>query len=287
MRDLLEKKKIVVYEVVPQRGVDQSKCFKLCDDMIDAGVDMIAITDMPTSRVKISPWAVGKELVNENVEVLIHFTRTSRNILRIESDLLGIYALGLKNILILSGDHPSGGDYPNATYVNDISTEDLIRLVKKLNLGLTWSGKKLTGKTDFFVGGVFNANLEKEIERAEEKIKAGADFLISQPIYCAKNAEKAADRLNVPFLVSIAFFSSEKQLKYFSSIPGIDIPNDLIEKLHGKDKSYIEDYTFDHILEVVEKLYNHVSGFYISGIVKNPEKVRRLVEFVEGLQGRS
>lgn len=284
MKDLLKRKKIVVYEVVPQRGVDQSKCFKLCESMINAGVDMIAITDMPTSRVKISPWAVGKELVEKNVEVLIHFTRTSRNILRIESDLLGIHALGLKNILILSGDHPSGGDYPNATYVNDISTEDLIRLVKKLNSGMTWSGKKLTGKTDFFVGGVFNANLEKELRRAEEKIKAGADFLISQPIYCAKNAEKAADRLSVPFLVSVAFFNSEKQLKYFASIPGIDIPSDLMEKLRGKDKSYIEDYTFDHILEVIERLYNHVSGFYISGIVKNPEKVGRLVEFVESLQ---
>ncbi len=287
MRELLRSKKVVIYEVVPQRGTDQARCFKLCNDMVKAGVDAIAVTDMPMSKVKISPWAVGKLLIDRGIETLIHFTRTSRNILRIESDLLGMHILGLRNVLILSGDHPENGDFPEATVVNDISTEDLIKLVRRLNEGFSWSGKKLMGGTDFFVGGVFNPNMEKEILRAKEKISSGADFLISQPIYDSKIAEKVAGELSVPMLVSVAFFSTEKQVRYFASIPGVNIPRELVEKLEGRDKSYIEDFTFDRTLEIVEELFNHVAGFYISGIVKNSNKVRRLVEFVGDLQNGS
>ena len=287
MREKLKEKKLVVYEVVPIRGVDQEKCFKLCEDMLKAGADTIAVTDMPTSRVKVAPWAVGRLLVEKGIDVLIHFTRISRNILRMESDLLGMHVLGMRNVLILSGDNPKEGDYPEATVVNDLSTEDLIKLVKMMNEGKDMSGKKLKGKTDFLVGGVFNPHSEWDVERAKKKIDAGADFLISQPVYRPDVMKNAVRDLKVPVLMSVAFFSSEKQLRYFASIPGIEIPKEMFEKAEGKPESYIEDYTFDKVLEVIEEVFDFVSGFYVSGIVKNSEKVRRLVEFVESLQSKS
>ncbi|MCD6450516.1 MAG: methylenetetrahydrofolate reductase [Thermotogaceae bacterium] len=285
MKELLKRKKVIVYEVVPERGVDQSKCLELCESMVDAGADVIAITDMPTSRVKVAPWAIGKLLVDKEIEVLLHFTRTSRNILRTESDLLGIYLLGVKNVLMLSGDSPEGGDYPDATVVNDISIYDLIKLAKMLSKGTDLAGKKIKGEMKLNVGAVFSPVSDIEIERAVRKVESGADFLISQPLYDVHLLEKAKEKLNVPILVSIAFFSSEKQLKRFASVPGIDIPEELIRAVEGKDKEYVAEYTFEYLLKSVEGLYKHADGFYISGIVKDAGKVRRLVEFVRNLQG--
>jgi len=285
VKELLKSKKVVVYEVVPARGVDQSKCFYLCRSMVGAGADVIAVTDMPTSKVKIAPWAVGKMLVDEGIEVLLHFTRTSRNILRIESDLLGIHLLGIKNILMLSGDKPEGGDYPNATVVNDISIYDLIKLVKILSEGKDLAGKKVKGNINFNVGAVFSAASDVDLERAAKKIESGADFLISQPLYDAKLLERAKEKLNVPILVSVAFFSSEKQLKNFALVPGIEIPAELLEAVEGKDKEYILEYTFEYLLKSIENMYKYADGFYISGIVKDANRVRRLVEFVRNLQG--
>jgi methylenetetrahydrofolate reductase (NADPH) len=286
VRELLGKKKLIIYEVVPSRGTNQEKCFRLCEQMIDAGADLIAVTDMPTSKVKLAPWAVGKMLIDRGIEVLIHFTRITRNILRIESDLLGMHALGMKNILVLSGDDPKGGDYPHATVVNDITTEDLIRLVKMMNEGKDLTGKKLRGKTDFFVGGVFNPHSEYDVNRAIKKIESGADFLISQPVYNPQILKKVRSKLNVPVLVSVAFFSGAKQLKYFASIPGIEIPDELIKSTEGKSDSYVEGYTFDYLLDVIKESFDLVNGFYISGVVKNPDKVRRLAEFVKGFQDK-
>ena len=284
MKEILEGKKIVVYEVVPPRGANLDKCMRLCDEMLEAGVSTIAVTDMPTSRVKVAPWAVGRLLVEKGVDPLIHFTRISRNLLRIESDLLGIHALGMRNVLILSGDDPKGGDYPSATAVNDLSTSQLIKLVKEMNEGRDLAGKKLLGKTEFLVGGVFNPHVEWDLKRAEDKVNAGADFLISQPVYKPEVMEKARRVLSVPILVSVAFFSSFRQLEYFSKIPGIEIPTKLIEDLEGKGDEYVEEKSFEYLLGVIEKIFPLVNGLYISGIVKSPQRVRRLVEFARDLQ---
>ncbi len=284
MKEILEGKKIIVYEVVPPRGANLDKCMRLCDEMLEAGVSSIAVTDMPTSRVKVAPWAVGRLLVEKGVDPLIHFTRISRNLLRIESDLLGIHALGMRNVLILSGDDPKGGDYPSATAVNDLSTSQLIKLVKEMNEGKDLAGKKLLGKTEFLVGGVFNPHVEWDLKRAEDKVNAGADFLISQPVYKPEVMEKARRVLSVPILVSVAFFSSFRQLEYFSKIPGIEIPTKLIEDLEGKGDEYVEEKSFEYLLGVIEKIFPLVNGLYISGIVKSPQRVRRLVEFARDLQ---
>ena len=283
MRDLLNEKKIVVYEVIPPKGVDTERCIKLCLSMLDAGVDAIAITDMPVGSVRIAPWAIGKILKDMGHDVLVHFTRTSRNVLRIESDLMGIWTLGIENVLLLSGDDPKTGDYPNATRVEDVSITDLIRLTKLMNSGTDLAGNTLKGSTNFFVGAVFNPLDERDIVRARGKIEAGVDFLVSQPVF----KRGVEFDLGVPVIASVAFFKSERQMRYFSDVPGIYVPKRFFRDTKDAGSAFIKDYTFERMLEVIEDIAKRVSGFYIPGIVRDVDKVRRMVEFVESLQSGS
>ena len=277
------KKKILVYEVIPPKGVNLEKCLDLCKRMVDAGADVVAITDMPVGSARMAPWAVAKFLIDEGVEPLVHFTRTSRNILRIESDLLGMSALGVRNLLLLSGDDPKVGDYPSATRVEDISINDLIRLVKLMNEGKDLAGNELKGKTEFSAGAVFNPLLDWDIKRARGKVESGVDFLVSQPIF--KKVE--FPKLGVPVIMSVAFFKSEKQLRRFGSVPGIEIPKEFFRDLEGRDKDYVADYTFERVLEVVEAMFDEVSGFYVPGIVRDVERVGKLANFIEDLSKKS
>ena len=283
MREKIAEKKLVIYEVIPPKGTEIDRCMKLCRSVLEAGVDLIAITDMPVGSARMAPWAVAKSLLDEGSDVLVHFTRTSRNVLRLESDLLGMHHLGIRNVLLLSGDDPKIGDYPNATRVEDLDMEGLIRLVKLMNEGRDLAGNELKGGTDFFVGAVFNPLSIRDLERARGKVSSGVDFLVSQPVF---RRDVNLD-LGVPVIASVVFFKSEKQMRYFSSVPGIEIPERFFEDVDGKGNEYILDYTFDRTLEIIEEIWDRVSGFYIPGIVRNVERVRGIVEHVEDLSKRS
>ncbi len=273
-------KKILIYEVIPTKGVDTKKCLRLCKDMHRVGADVIAITDMPVGSVRVAPWAVAKQLLDEGIESLVHFTRRSRNALRIESDLMGIHLLGIRNLLLLSGDDPKLGDYPNATKVEDFTIFQVIELIRKMNEGTDLAGNELKGKTEFFIGAVFNPVSEREIERARKKVEAGVDFLVSQPVFKRELVERMVNALDAPIIMSTAFFKSRRQLEYFAKVPGIEIPEEFFTRTEGRDKEYIAEYTFERVAELVEDVKDMVWGVYVSGIVKDVERVGRLGRIV-------
>ncbi|MCD6551939.1 methylenetetrahydrofolate reductase [Thermotoga sp.] len=281
MRKSLESGKCVVLEVLAPRGTNLKKFLDFTEKAWKTGIDAFTVTDMPMGRVRMAPWAASHLLVESGKEVLMHFTRNTRNMIRIQSDLLGCHALGIENLLLLSGDDPSHGDYPRTTYVNDVNILDLIRLTKLLNEGTDLAGNKMYGKTNFFVGGALNPFSEKDLERAKWKIEAGVDFLVTQPLFQKDVAQKIKEKLNTRILVSIAFFENTKQMSHFSGVPGIEIPKEIIESADKGDE-HVKEKSFETILRFIEETKNIVDGFYIVAVVKDLEKIRMVVEVAKG-----
>lgn len=281
MRESLKNSNCVVLEVLTPRGSNLQAFLEYAEEAWKTGIDAFTVTDMPMGKVRMAPWAVSHMLVESGKEVLMHFTRNTRNMIRIQSDLLGCHALGIKNLLLLSGDDPSHGDYPTSSVVNDININDLIRLTKLMNEGKDLNGKILDGKTDFFVGGAVNPLSEHDIERAKEKIKSGVDFLVTQPLFDVGVAERVKETLNSKLLASVVFFENARQMRAFSSVPGIEIPKELFEASEKGDE-YLKEKSFEVVLEFVEKTKGILDGFYIVAIVRDLEKVKKVVEVVKG-----
>ncbi len=281
MRESLKNSNCVVLEVLTPRGSNLQAFLEYAEEAWKTGIDAFTVTDMPMGKVRMAPWAVSHMLVESGKEVLMHFTRNTRNMIRIQSDLLGCHALGIKNLLLLSGDDPSHGDYPTSSVVNDININDLIRLTKLMNEGKDLNGKTLDGKTDFFVGGAVNPLSEHDMERAKEKIKSGADFLVTQPLFDVGVAERVKETLNSKLLASVVFFENARQMRAFSSVPGIEIPKELFEASEKGDE-YLKEKSFEVVLEFVEKTKGILDGFYIVAIVRDLEKIKKVVEVVKG-----
>lgn len=191
----------------------------------------------------MSPIALS-HIIQEKIglEAIFHITCRDRNLLGLQAELLGASALGVKNILALTGDPPDVGDYIMATGVFDVDSIGLVRMVNKLNNGYEYSGNELKDKTDFFVGIAVNPtaqDLTKEIKRFEEKLSAGANFIQTQPIYDIGLLErflKLSAHINIPKIIGIMPLKSYKMVEYLNNnLPGIFVPPEVKERMKGKD----------------------------------------------------
>ena len=206
-------------------------------------VDAVNVTDCPLAKLRMSPIALS-HIIQEKIglEAIFHITCRDRNLLGLQAELLGASALGVRNILALTGDSPEVGDYIMATGVFDVDSIGLVRMVNKLNNGYEHSGNELKDKTDFFVGIAVNPtaqDLTKEIKRFEEKVSAGANFIQTQPIYDIGLLErflKLSAHINIPKIIGIMPLKSYKMVEYLNNnLPGIFIPPEVKERMKEKD----------------------------------------------------
>jgi len=276
----------LLVEVLPPRGPHVEKFMEYCLKLKEIGVNGLSITDMPIGRIRVSPWAVSYLLLKEKIDVLMHFTRTNRSIIRHESDLLALDVLGIKNLLVLSGDDPKDGDYPNSTKVEDLSIDGLIKLIKLLNKGTDLANNKLNGSTDFFAGAAINPyphDMEKELLKAKVKMEAGTDFFVTQPIFNTEKFKSFIDKLNpkIPIIASIATFKNTKQFFRFADVPGIEIPEDYIKMISERvDDEYTRNYSIERAIKSLSEIRDIISGVYVVGIVKDLEAIRRIKEVI-------
>jgi len=191
----------------------------------------------------MSPIALS-HIIQEKIglEAIFHITCRDRNLLGLQAELLGASALGVKNILALTGDPPEVGDYIMATGVYDVDSIGLVKMVNKLNNGYEYGENKLKDKTDFFIGIAVNPtaqDLTKEIKRFEEKVSAGANFVQTQPIYDMGLLErflKLTAHINIPKIIGIMPLKSYKMVEYLNNnLPGIFVPPGVKERMKGKD----------------------------------------------------
>jgi homocysteine S-methyltransferase len=226
------KKFVVAVEMDVPRGLNLDKIVRGARALKIAGADVINISDGARARLRMNPSAVATLIQNQvGIEVTMHFSCRDRNLLAIQSDLLGCHALGLRNILAVTGDPANIGDYPSATSVFDIDAIGLCRILGRFNEGIDLAGYSVGIKCGFLVACAYNpAALDQGLEddRLRRKVDAGARVVYTQPVFDPAAAERAASlcrSLDVPCLVGVLPLRSQRHAEFMHhEVPGIDVP---------------------------------------------------------------
>ena len=195
---LAEGKFSVAVEMSPPRGLSTHKLIAGASLLADAGADVIDVADSPMARMRMSAWAVCDVVRRRvGVDTTLHFPTRGRNLLRVQGDLLAAHALGIRNVFVVMGDPTSIGDYPEATDNYDLVPSGLIKLIKQgFNTGVDHSGTSIGQPTNFFVAAALNLSPkepEREAKNLKRKLKAGADFFLTQPVYQPEAAREFID----------------------------------------------------------------------------------------------
>jgi methionine synthase / methylenetetrahydrofolate reductase(NADPH) len=268
------KRFAVSVEVLSPRGIDVSQVLAGVRKLAGFGVDAVNIPDGPRASSRMSPSALA-QLIERSlpVETILHYCCRDRNLLGMQSDLLGHYALGLRNILIITGDPPKLGDYPDATAVFDVDSIGLTRMVRGLNHGYDVAGNPIGAPTGWHMGVGANPgaiDLGLEIARLEQKVEAGAEYLLTQPIFDPHQMErffKRTESLHIPVLAGIMPLVSYRTVEFLNNeVPGVVVPDEIGRRLAGaadaeSGKKIGIAIAQEAILEV--RQFEQVSGLYL------------------------
>ena len=267
---LAANKFVVTVELDPPKTLNLDKILREVNSTnFKKLVDAVNVTDCPLAKLRMSPIALS-HIIQEKVglEAIFHITCRDRNLLGLQAELLGASALGVKNILALTGDPPEMGDYVRATGVYDVDSIGLTKMINGLNNGYKYENGELMDRTDFFIGAAVNptaSDLKKEVERFEEKVSAGTRFVQTQPIYDVGLLEKflkLTAHINIPKIIGIMPLKSYKMVEYLNNnLPGILIPPEIKDRMRGKD---IEE-GIKISRELIDKInkYKEVAGIHI------------------------
>ena len=219
-------------EIDPPRGINAEKLIRGAELCRSSGVDFINIADSPLARARMSHTALASLIRREvDIGVILHMSCRDRNLLGLQSEVMGAYALGIRNILCVTGDPPQVGDYPHATGVFDVDSIGLITLCERLNHGVDLSGRKIDDTTDIFIGCASNptsTNLDLEIERFGKKVEAGAHFTMTQPLYELDSLKRFLDRTKpeIPILVGVLPLRNARHASFLhNEVPGMYVPD--------------------------------------------------------------
>jgi homocysteine S-methyltransferase len=235
LKEMVSSRFTVLVELSPPKGTELTDDVSSARELKKAGADAVSISESPMARIRMSPVALGHKVKSElGLDVILHFTCRDRNILGLQADLLSVYALGMVNVLALTGDPPSVGDYPFATGVYEVNSRGLVEIANKLNSGVDYLGNKLSSATAFWIGVAASPDsedLDGEVRRLAEKIEAGAQFVMTQPVFDVKkfsNFVKTADLREKPILAGLMPLVSSKQAEFLHhEVPGITVPESI------------------------------------------------------------
>lgn len=248
----------VTVEIDPPKGADVTKTLAKVRRFADR-VDGINVADCPMANLRMSPITLAHLLQRDvQVEAIFHLTCRDRNVLGLQSELLGAAGLGVRNLLCLRGDNPERGDHPDAKGVFELDAVGLINTARTLNEGKTLSGKDLESGTSFAIACAANpgaADLEVEATRLEAKIAAGANFAQTQPIFDPRVLErwltKIQGRITIPILYGVMPLKSyDFALHLNKNVPGMQVPDWLVDRMHGGDEATGLAVTADLLREI-------------------------------------
>ncbi|MBZ5519156.1 bifunctional homocysteine S-methyltransferase/methylenetetrahydrofolate reductase [Bacillus velezensis] len=246
LNEIAAQKRSIIVELDPPKKLNFEKFMQAAAELKETGIEALTLADNSLATPRISNAACGS-LLKERLDIrsLVHITCRDRNIIGLQSHLMGLDTLGLTDILAITGDPSKIGDFPGATSVYDLTSFDLIRLIKQFNEGISLSGKPLGKKTNFSVAGAFNPNvrhLDKAVKRLEKKIECGADYFVSQPVYSEQqliDIHHETKHLKTPVYIGIMPLTSSRNAEFIHhEIPGIKLSDSIREKmaLAGEDK---------------------------------------------------
>ncbi len=226
---------VISIELDPPKGLNPKKILDGAAVLQKAGADCINIADSPMARVRMSSLALARLIQDHlGIETIIHFTSRDRNLMALQSELLGAHALGIRNILALTGDPLRVGAYPNTTGVWDVDSVGLIRVIRGMNEGHDAADSSIGAQASFHIGCALNLNMtdeevDHEIEKYQRKIEAGAQYIMTQPIYEMAPLERFLRRVGQPpiplILGCIPLYSTRHAEYLHNEVPGVTIPD--------------------------------------------------------------
>jgi len=234
LREKLGKEFVVTCELGGTQGTDVEKSLE--DAKALSRADGLNLIDCAMARLRINTFALAHIIQEElNICCIPHLTRRDRSILALQADLLGAHCLGVRYVLVTTGDPPQHGPYKDSSAVYNLKTPELIKLIRNLNNGLDYNNEEIKGKTDFFISATATPgarNLDKELELIKAKVEAGANFLQTQPVYSVEQAKRFIEKiepLGIPALIGVMPLKSLKMAKYMNeNVPGINVPEEVI-----------------------------------------------------------
>jgi homocysteine S-methyltransferase len=282
----------ICVEMDPPRGLSTHKLLAGASLLYDAGADVINVADSPLARMRMSAWAVC-DLVQRKVgvESTLHFPTRGRNLLRVQGDLLAAHALGIRNVFVVMGDPTSIGDYPEAMDNYDLVPSGLIKLIKQgFNMGLDHSGTSIGQPTNFFVGAALNLcpkDMDTEVKNLNRKIKAGADFFLTQPIYRVDDGPKLIEayeakhgKLDKPILAGILPLVSGKHANFLHhEVPGVFIPDEARERIESAGDGGMK-VGVELAVDLIQNIKSWASGIYVMPQFHRYDMVAEIIEAV-------
>src|SRR3954464_7921396 len=232
---------LTTVEVLPPKGCDASKTLDSIRLLKEVGVNAVNIPDGPRAQTRMSAEATAVLVEREiGLESVLHYTCRDRNLLGMMSDLLGAAALGLRNLLIITGDPPKMGPYPDATAVFDSDAIGLTNMVNKLNHGLDIGNNPIGDPTSFSIGVGVNpgaVNMDEELRRFEWKIEAGAEYAITQPVFDIEQLRaflKRIEHCRIPIIAGIWPLVSFRNAEFLhNEVPGVRVTPEIMERMRA------------------------------------------------------
>ncbi|HET8925383.1 MAG TPA: bifunctional homocysteine S-methyltransferase/methylenetetrahydrofolate reductase [Candidatus Acidoferrum sp.] len=285
-KNLKAKKFTVCVEIDPPKGLSLDRIFEQVDKvMASKKVDAIDINSGAMARVGMDALIVAGALEARGIETVPHLTSRDQNIIGLQAALLGAWTVGgVRNILAITGDPPSVGDYPETSGVYEVDSVGLVKVLNRLNQGTDWAGKTLGGATNFAIGVALNPvadDLDNEIERFHAKIEAGAHYAMTQPLFDPSHwhtfLKKLGGKPAIPVLIGVWPLNSYKQaLRLNNEVPGIVIPDPLLKSMETAGTS-ARDRGFEVAREMLAWARTELAGAYLIPPFKRYEEILEIL----------
>jgi homocysteine S-methyltransferase len=233
--------RVIICELDPPKTLALEKFFAGAQALVQAGCDAITLADNSLAILRVSNLAIGAMLKERfGITPLLHLSCRDRNVLGLQSELLGMAALGMRHVLPLTGDPARVGDHPGAASVYDVNSVELISIIKRLNEGFSHAGKSIKSATGFVIGCTFNPNarsLDSQVNRLERKVAAGAQYAMTQPVFDLRLLDEMKRRtahLRIPIFTGVWPLLSGRQAEFLhNEVPGIVVPDAVRAEMAG------------------------------------------------------
>ena len=282
-------KTVVVTELDPPKTLPLEKFFAAAEALSRAGNDAITLADNSLAILRVSNLAVAALLKQRGITPLLHLSCRDSNVIGLQSQLLGMAAMGMRHVLALTGDPAKGGDHPEATSVYDVNSVGLLEIIRRLNEGYTQAGTDLQSRPDLVAGCTFNPNarnLDTQVQRLERKIRAGARYVMTQPVFETRLVEETAGRtahLGVPVFVGVWPLLNGRQAVFLhNEVPGISIPESIMSRMSGLESLEGRKEGVSIAKEVTKAVLDCFPGVYFMTPFLAYQTTEELTAFVRG-----
>jgi homocysteine S-methyltransferase len=270
--DRLKKERIAVVELDSPRGLDMGPFFKAAEELVKAGATALTLADNSLAILRVANTAAATLLREKfGATSLIHLACRDKNLIGLQSELMGLAALGHRHVLALTGDPSKFGDHPGATSVYDVNSLGLIDLIRQLNEGRNSAGREVGKGAEFVIGVAFSPNsknFDAQVKKLERKIEKGAHFVMTQPVYELEMIRKMKDALGplgIPVLVGVMPVVSARNAEFLHhEVPGISIPDRVRERIRSLPEGPAQaDYGREVAAELAREVAQHFRGIYL------------------------